>query len=113
MVGKRFDRAETTSALAPRKFASAAAMVWFEIATCSSSALSCGSLYSSHHFARILSSPGSATFQPAPSLNAAGAAAGGFAYFGAGLHPHRSRINPNAARLLVFNFIAHLRNPAA
>ena len=59
--------------------------------TCSSSALSAGSPYISHHLPRIAASLGRANCQSFVSLNAsagislyaAGVATGGFTYFGA------------------------------
>src|SRR5581483_415584 len=103
--------------------------VWFDIWTCSSSEFKTGSLYSSHHLPRSLSSPGCATFQPGPSLNccgadslnACGAFTGGFAYLGAGLHEQRTMIAAAAASashedtpclyLIFLNIITHLSNP--
>src|ERR1017187_3298429 len=79
-VGDRAARATRTAALATRNCASAARMFWLETLTCSSSALSAGSLNTSHHFPRRPPSAGWAFFQPSggSSLKAAGTAAAGF-----------------------------------
>src|SRR5438093_8278152 len=97
-VGKNWDRASFTTARAARKLANAAAMLWLETFTSSSSAFNCESPNISHHGPRIASSCGSAVFQPSvslksvgvSSLKAAGVRTGGRAYLGAKLHPVKS-----------------------
>src|SRR5689334_4111895 len=90
-VGKYSERDSLINARAARKFASAAAMFWFEMFTCSSSEFNFASLNASHHLPRITPSFGCANFQSLVSLKASGAislyaggvATPGFAYFGA------------------------------
>ena len=69
--GKSAERATRTAALASRNCASACSTFWLEMLTCSSRALSAGSLKISHHLPRSTPSLGCASFQPAggASLN--------------------------------------------
>src|SRR6185369_13238055 len=69
-VGKKSARFCFTTARAARKLANAAATVWFETFTCTSSAFRFVSPSVCHQLPRIASSFGSAVFQP--SLNASG-----------------------------------------
>src|ERR1035438_2570605 len=71
-VGKYCDRACFTTARAARKLASAAATLWLEIATWPSNAFNSGSWNISHHLPRIVSSFGSAAFQPSVSWSCPG-----------------------------------------
>src|SRR5476649_8666 len=57
-VGNSALRATPTAAFACRYRASACATFWFETLTCTSSALSAASLYSSHHRPFAYASPG-------------------------------------------------------
>src|SRR5260370_7335603 len=72
--GKRAERAIRTAALASRNCASACCTFWLEMFTCSSRALSAGSLKISHHLPRSTPSLGCASFQPGggASLKCAG-----------------------------------------
>ena len=64
--GKREERTPPTRARAPRYWASAMAMVWFETATISSRSSSPGSPSKVHHFPRPAASFGWAAFQVSP-----------------------------------------------
>lgn len=77
-VGKNCARADCTSACASRYCASATRMFWLAAATCSSSALSCGSPKISHQVPRAMASLGVPTFHsPAVSLYCCGTSAEG------------------------------------
>src|ERR1019366_3710605 len=106
-VGDNAARATLTAALACWYCASACSTFWFETLTCSSSAFRAASLYSSHHRPFEYASPGCDCFQPAASaslkftggcsLNAGGAAAGGFLYWGPTMHPAETSSKVNNA----------------
>src|ERR1700730_8699095 len=68
-VGNNAARATLTAALACRYCASTCCTFWFETLTCSSSAFSAVSLYSSHHRPFENASPGCDCFQPAASAS--------------------------------------------
>src|ERR1017187_3558215 len=68
-VGNSAERATLTAALACRYCASACSTFWLETLTCSSSAFSAASLYSSHQRPLAKASPGCDGFQPAASAS--------------------------------------------
>src|ERR1700677_427244 len=68
-VGKYCERASRTRARASMKFSKNCFMFWLLMLSCSSRALSSGSLKISHHLPRSLASAGCATVQGPLSLN--------------------------------------------
>src|SRR5512132_4305509 len=76
-VGHQEARDCAVSALAWRRRASAAAMVWLETSTCPMSVSSCASPNAAHHLPRASPSRGSAGFQLPASFQAAGVSTSG------------------------------------
>src|SRR5580704_5157670 len=105
-------------ARASRKRASAIFRSWLPAVACSSSAVSCASPNVPHHFGGSDGAPGCAVFQSfvslklsgGASLNMAGTAAIGLAYFGPTVQPEISRADtiPGTQPLVIERFvIAH------
>src|SRR5713226_2099894 len=69
MVGACAARLKRIAARAWRRFASAIFRFWLDESTWSSISFNVASPYSSHHFPRIRSSSGCATFHPSPSFD--------------------------------------------
>src|SRR6266849_8109170 len=79
IVGACEARLKRIAARAWRRFASAIFRSWLDESTWSSILFNVASPYSSHHFPRIRSSSGCATFHPSPSFHACASAKFGVA----------------------------------